>query len=372
MLIFSKRIIKKSLTLFVIFFIISLIFLVVFNFIESMRDSLIKNNALFSNKFIRFQLQNINSDFTGTNLFKIISSEDGIVLGRGITIERDDKSNFEGTEIYFNKNTYNKPPILNGRFFEQNDFEKDTHLVVIGKGLTDLLISKENKRYLIYNNIYYEVIGIIGYKNKSSVYDDSFFMNLSQASLNNEKNLGSVIWKFDNINMNQDNSLNNIYKKLSKIDSRIQISKVDNSNVFNPLRESLKINKSIIIIFIILLLVIFLDIINFSLQWAYSYKKEIGVRKAYGGTTTNIIIRFVKSYQIISIVACIIAILVYTILDKYTSVIADLNFFNISTHIDFISTITLIIFSLIVGLVVAVIPMKLILRIEANEIIKGR
>lgn len=235
------RNIKKSIGLFLIFFIISLFFSVTASYIENGRQSVIIANNFFSDKSMSFQIEssgNSKDNITGSDFKTVIDKEDGIVLGINIGIDKGSSKNIDGTAIYFNKSCFNNPPVLTGRFFRPEDFKNDRPIALIGKNLKDILVIKDNKKYIFYDDNYYEVIGIMGYKNKSSIYDNRFVVNLNTDISDNAKfsrDINTVIWRLDNINSNARDSLKDIYNNLSKINKNVQIEITNESDRTSPL-----------------------------------------------------------------------------------------------------------------------------------------
>jgi putative ABC transport system permease protein len=119
-------------------------------------------------------------------------------------------------------------------------------------------------------------------------------------------------------------------------------------------------------------MVLFINIINITQFWAKGKQKEIGIRKAFGGTNRNIILRIIFEYQLISIFAAILAVLSVFLLKHYPKVfiLIEQSNFNRDTYMQ--SVFFMIIFSVILGTVTALIPVKQVLKMEANDIIRGR
>lgn len=377
MKVISKKVIrecKKSLGIFVVFFTISLFITVVSFYIVSFRQDIIKSNECLSSKFIMVNFQNA-SRLDKETFMNTIESENGIILYKNFAYFDKDNSNsiVRGNGIYFNENYFNSVPIYEGRFFGVEDAKSNTPMIVLGKNLLSKTITKNNERYFLYDEIYYRVIGTLGYRNQSSMYDELFIINLKAYVHNSDFNKSLIgYWKIDNIGGNPQKSLDNIYNKLKAMDKGIQVSIVNESVDYNPLKDTLNKSKNIIIITIILIAVLFINIINITQFWVKGKQKEIGIRKAFGGTNRNIILRIIFEYQLISIFAAILAVLSVFLLKHYPKVLIliEQSNFNRDTYIQ--SVLFMIIFSLILGTVTALIPVKQVLKMEANDIIRGR
>lgn len=268
---------------------------------------------------------------------------------------------------------------MEGRFFSPKDFEKGESTAVVGKSLSDLLIMKNNKKYLFYNDEYYRVIGIMGSKNKQSLYDKRFVLNLDAEILKDkdfEKEINTAMWQIDNTKMDAKDSLNNIFNKLSENkNKKIQIEITNSSKKYNPLSDALNIYKIIIILFVFIALVVFFSIVNISLFWVYDMKKEVGIRKALGATNLSIIIRIILKYEFIALASFILALFCYNILNNL-HIVDIINPFSSSksmnTELDIKSVVVVFVFTIAIGLATALMPTKQIINMEANDIIRGR
>ena len=363
------RNLKKSLSLFVVFFTISIVFSVFSSYIETQRISSTINNQIFTNKFITFQIG--NTTITNNDFVEALQAEKGAIISEPIN-----KNTSSGNAIYFNENCKNVPPIYQGKFFSVNDFSKDIPVAIVGKDLLKSLELKGNEKYFIFEDKPYKVVGLMGYKNKESLYDNRFIINLNSAISNEDifkKDLNVTMWKFDNIDKSPQDSINNIYKKLKVKDKNFRISINNSSGDYNPLMDAIGIYKSAIFILIIFVLVLFLNVVNISSFWVLDMKKEIGVRKALGGTNKSIIFKILCKYQIIAVSAALLALLVHLILIKSSIALNYLNeLYNTQSHVDIINVFILFIFTMLIGLLVSFIPIRQIIKMEPNDIIRGR
>lgn len=372
------RNIKKSIGLFLIFFVISLFFSVVACYVENTRQSLIMANEFFSDNSVQFQIIGGSSGkdkISGMEFMSTISKSDGIILGENIGIDKQNNQHIDGTAIYFNKSCFNKPPILSGRFFTVNDFRNDVPVALIGKNLQERLINKGNKKYLYYDGTYYRTIGIMGYKNRSSIYDNRFIVNLNSILSDSEKfnrDLNTVMWRVDNKNSGARNSVKYIYNSLSKINKNLQVQILKQNSKSSSLIVAFNVNKNLITSLIIFILVLFFNIINVSLFWVSEMKKEIGVRKALGGTNKSIALKIILKYEIVGIAAALSALVIHIILSKSSNIIRMLSLHSEEASVSLISIIALIAFAMVIGLAASFIPIRQILKMESNDIMRGR
>lgn len=82
--------------------------------------------------------------------------------------------------IYFNGKTI-IPPITKGRFFTSDECLSREHLAVIGKAFQDLTFEMDNKTFIEYCGKKYEVLGVVGIADESSL-DHLLFVNLGSMT----------------------------------------------------------------------------------------------------------------------------------------------------------------------------------------------
>lgn len=366
---------KKSLGIFTVFLTISVFITVVIFYLISFQQNIIKSNECLSNKFITFDFENV-SNITTSTFINTIQNEKNIILYKNFVIT--DKNNLNslirGNGIYFNKSYFNSIPIANGRFFELKDSNSDKPMIVLGKNLLDKTITKNNQKYFLYDGISYKVIGILGFKTQSSMYDNLFILNL-KSYIKNSKDFKSVLnsnWKIDSTNGTQQKLLGHIYNKLKLVDNNMQLNISKSTSDYNPLQDTINKSKNIIILAIILVIVLFCNIFNITRFWIKSRQKEIGIRKAVGGTNKDIIFSIIIEYQICSILATSLGMFLVPFIKKYASSLiwVGQSDFNKDTYIQ--SVLFMIVFSLLLGTITALIPIRQVLKMEANDIIRGR
>lgn len=79
------------------------------------------------------------------------------------------------------KGNIKAPPIIEGRFFNENDFYKKKHLAIVGSKQKERMFKKNSSTYIDIGGYPYEVIGIVGSKEKS-LLDYTIYVNLDSFS----------------------------------------------------------------------------------------------------------------------------------------------------------------------------------------------
>ena len=118
---------------------------------------------------VDFEIPCIKSDFM---IYKYLA-EDSIEIIRGVYGTKDIFQFYKQIET--------------GRFFDINDYEDKSLTVVVGSEILPLTTSENDKKYYIYNQEKYEVIGV--FKNTNTDLDNSVYLNLTHL-LEVEDNIG--------------------------------------------------------------------------------------------------------------------------------------------------------------------------------------
>ncbi|GKX67745.1 ABC transporter permease [Inconstantimicrobium mannanitabidum] len=209
--------------------------------------------------------------------------------------------------LYFN-GRYDCPyHILKGRFFTKEEMESKAKTVVIGKDVVSQTIKEGDKTYILCGQDKYEVIGVVGKENASTLYDDIVLYNLINLA-DSKENIGSIEWKIDS-NVYNVNELRNI------------ISTYDDSHLLKgafykmppALKDSLKYNTQMFISTVLIGIAVFLGLVQATVYWIENLKLEIGIRKKCGARDFQILCLIMKRYFIVSIVATTISFVVLEI-----------------------------------------------------------
>ncbi|UTR15779.1 ABC transporter permease [Salipaludibacillus sp. LMS25] len=208
---------------------------------------------------------------------------------------------------YFNKKNY-IPPLIEGRFFEEEDFFKDKKTAVVGKSVNEFTIKdiKESG---------YEVIGIMGTDYQSDI-DHLIYYNLdSLMDLNGESKPFIVV--SDN---NEDAILDGI-KEQGLND--LSIIKRNDSGTFNFITD--ESFQPFLIVIIFLLLAIF----SFTITYFYYFYKNneikilwlmgIHYNSFFKATVKNIILVFTCIYLFI----CLFSLLYFVVQSQRKHLVLD-------------------------------------------------
>lgn len=203
---------------------------------------------------------------------------------------------FSGEAIYFKGNVKNKPQILKGRYFNEDDFNNDKKVAVIGKGLLDQVFKEDGKEYYYVANDNYEVIGVLGDEKKESGNDYSVYINLD-ALLNKDSFYMKGSYSIDAA-LNSREMFNKVKDKYQ--DTSIIIAEDDAQNT-STIGTILKENVKSKIGFILEVVGTFiLSTVCVTEYWIKNRRKEIGIKRALGATKMRIFSSIVGELSIIS------------------------------------------------------------------------
>lgn len=342
--------IRKNIFNFIIFFIIC--------FFMTFLSEILINGVRITNENNRFR--NSNDKILKLNYGKNIYGQDIIKGLNEVFIEKDGMfiEAFVGKNIYFNVDKIVEPPILEGRFFNKEDF-KNKSKIVIGKNMIRLTTEKNNKRYISVLGKELEVIGVMGSNKRKTAFDDKFYLNNFSKTILNEE---SIIIGGKNIEHN----ISILKDRLYKIDKSINVEIEDFQGVESPLRSVLYNNKYIIIVFSLLVLTLLFNIINTTNYYVLNRKKEIGIKRLIGSTKLGISKEIILEYIKIASLACVLSLLFYIIILK-------LNLYPKNLDLSFDIMTALIVFILINFLAIIISIPSIIKsnKIQISSIMKG-
>ena len=106
---------------------------------------------------------------------------------------------------FFYKGEITAPPLVRGRFFTEEECLSRQKLAVIGKDFLEFTLWENGKEYVVYNGNKYQVIGVTGISNNSSL-DHLIIVNLGGMSQDEQKT--------GRIYLDGDRSMKEVYIKM--------------------------------------------------------------------------------------------------------------------------------------------------------------
>lgn len=247
--------------------------------------------------------------------------------------------------IYFNgmyKNGYN---LLEGRFFNPEDFKQNRKVVVIGKKLIDNVKTENGEKYIYRGDEKFLVIGIMGKKNSETQYDSRILYNLNMdleekdmPYLQNGFNLDSLV--------KSEGNLKNIINVINKKNNSSFIRIVSQDNSVSPLISAVQSSRTVLLNFSLIILCIIVTLIKVAAHWIGKIALELGVRRMYGASNKDIILHITKGYLAVSGISLILSIIVQQLLimgNVFQVQNRSLNIFNVFISVIFIFIIVTIV-----------------------------
>ncbi|MGE5627068.1 MAG: ABC transporter permease [Solirubrobacterales bacterium] len=272
-------------------------------------------------------------------------------------------------------------PITNGKYFSVAQCKGNEKVAIIGKELEKKLFPSgmdKNSTIDIYGEKY-NVIGIVGRENRETQWDyvvyipfntlPSYIKENFNVGVNKSSNLSLAVRKRSNENIDMKAVVEKHFKDILKNDESLNLNfdKVvgrdsDNSSLLNSIVGTVVISG-------IMLIMCIINVINLSIFWILSRKREISVRKALGATDYVIIKSEVAEMCGLAIISAFLAISIQSILLIFCN--RYLINMGISIEVSLSNWLIVIFTSIICGVISSVKPVLETLKIQPAEALKS-
>ena len=256
---------------------------------------------------VNFQEFNVSGDINALEFEKVIKEN----LPRNGAVFRKDFDKEEIVGIY-NKEWFKAPPLIKGRFLNEEESFGNKKLAVIGQGLQHRVEAKDNKEWIKINGDSYEVTGVIGAEYESRL-DSMIFVPLRLVNEIYSINGNIVVDRIKN----PENFIN---KVKSEIGGKVEFNKIEGTEIMSgtldPLTgksteevinsNDLDKNSMTSYIYLIMFISAMLCVISISIYWYEKMKKEIIVFNMLGFYKNEIVFRCIKKYMAIAIMGSIV------------------------------------------------------------------
>ncbi|QNO15610.1 FtsX-like permease family protein [Alkalicella caledoniensis] len=248
------------------------------------------------------------------------------------------------------------PPLIIGRHFTPDETQGSKPIALAGKIIAD--------RYdnLVFNGVTFEIIGIIGMEHRGSTWDDTVYLPFGFAETLFPVGEGN---KFGTIRLHgSTRALNAALELQSTINGFPSYSNV---YIYQPEDHGLDLFNFIVytVIAILVLIITCVNVVNLSSFWIHKRKKEIGIRRALGATDGSIKKLVLFDMILLCFFGACLAITTQFIASLYidTTLPIDIT----PSHL----TMAILVPS-ICGIATTTIPMKIALKFEPKDAMKGR
>ncbi|MGG4203541.1 ABC transporter permease [Paenibacillus jamilae] len=224
--------------------------------------------------------------------------------------------------LYYKEDTY-KPPMVAGRFFNEDDFYSDHKYAVIGQRIAEsALTSLDGRRYYLFQGKKFEVIGSMGAAYPSTL-DTTVLLNLDalgqQTHLNNIYVLNSPAVS---------SVLKNGYLIFENLSVKVNV--FDRGDAGAQRYVGIDIYRNTIIITVFLLLVC--SSVIFTMNWYDKKKTEINWLWIMGIKSEKVIAKFSKRYY----VAVSLSYLLMCTISLFLFLIARASTENIELYVQYL------------------------------------
>lgn len=212
--------------------------------------------------------------------------------------------------VWFRNPAQEQRPILTGTFFDENHLQSSDKFAVVGKNIYDYSVTYLDQSPIIYFDTQpYKVIGVLGYENRTSDYDDTIYINLSSL-LANEKYVADGEYIIDYTAKSNNRYDEIIASVLQNQPSEATIMQVAMDKYIPSVTDVLEDN-SVINLLAISLVMVLLTSFSVTLEWIDKRKKEIAVRKQLGATTGRITVYLYSRFLVVAIIMYAVAYPLY-------------------------------------------------------------
>lgn len=345
---------RSNIFIMIIFFIVSLFISLTFNSLESAYQIVKESTFLHTNNAFQFKVSNVKN-ITCKDFF------DDLIKLNNVVLEKDN-INFNayfGKFIYFNNDKVISPPIISGRFLNKLDFNQVDKFAVIGKQLEGLVKYKDKKQYIPIEGEDYLVIGVMGYNERPSIFDETFYI-----SLNGNISIENSSWIIDGEQAKENYQV--LKNTLLKINKTIAVESTDLEELKSSFSTILSDRIYLIIIIVLIILTLLLNITSTTNYYIDKKKREIGIRRALGSTKARIYRKIIGEYQLMSIKGFLVSQIVYFIIIK-SKISAEVFGYKMMS----ISIFSMFIVILFIGTIISLIPVIKSNKFHPNEIMRG-
>lgn len=258
--------------LILIFIIISILLIFMIVYLSETYNIQCLSQGFYSSNTIYFKSEksnNMNLD----DLSKIIKN---CILFKELDL------NYDIRGVYFTGKII-KPEMKDGRFFDETDFVSRQNLAVVGSKFNENIVEKDDNKYMIFNDIEYKIIGIMGYNQESKI-DRACFLTLNETLLNSP---GTFAIDGKN-SFDVQNSYNSITENLEE---SLQIDREINS-----INRFFELEKYNLTMFCMLIISLLLTTISISLYWIKKRNRKIAILRLVGYSDIRIILNIVSRF----------------------------------------------------------------------------
>ncbi len=263
------------------------------------------------------------------NVFCNISGETGIIVN-SLMMHVDD----EDIDIYasasgewFTHNDVWHYPLAEGRYYTVEEIERGEKVVLIGRNYEKHIYIENGIEYIDIENERYEVLGIVGTRGHTSLWDARLFMPCTalpekiQKQCENNGGLGFIVYSNTEESLQQDVEIIQSNTKQLYTDGEVSYA----GEIESKIGIGAVASDVIVAVAILGYMATMVYAVNIMVFWIEKRKKEIAVRKAVGYKDRHIIKLLLAEMIGVSGISFVLALLCQSVLKKFMDTIAGYN-----------------------------------------------
>lgn len=265
------------------------------------------------------------------DMLSVAKSGQGVMIHQVlIHIDKDDVGSYVPVSAqYLGADGQWQYPVTQGRSYTKQEICQGKKVVLIGKSLRHLVEKKNGKSYLSLGKQQYEVLGEVGVKNQSSLWDNRLFVPATALPKDVENQLhqlnmvSMIVYSQQGDTTDLLESMKKEGQKQMKTLTYDEPQAIETGDVLKDLSNS---QNRIFPLAVMGYLLSLLYSINIMYFWLGKRRYEIGVRKAFGFTNKKILALVMEkifgilfiAWIVTMVIQWIIKMCVGTIFTQYT------------------------------------------------------
>lgn len=216
-------------------------------------------------------------------------------------------------------------PLAEGRYYTKEEILAKEKVVLIGKALQKYAKKENGETYIGIEGTDYKVLGIVGFKDKDSLWDSRVFMPVSSLP---EKALEPIeTGSFQYIIYNEEDVVEeNIALLKDALKEKFENVVIENAGKIemdNVATQIVTSPDNILLLGVLGYLVAIVYAINIVALWMEKRRKEMGVRKAFGYSNGSIAKLILCEMAGITFLGCVLGLGIQFLLKIFVSRIFD-------------------------------------------------
>lgn len=306
-------------------------------------------------------------------LFAGIRPETGVIIN-GLTVHTDAQrvnSSWAISVEYFTEGVCWHYPLIKGRYYTADELKKGTPVVLAGESVVDQdAEEKDGKLWIRIGGREYEIVGIVGNKNGSSLWENRLFIPYSTLPADVEK---QIYWGDPGLNFllyNRDGSMKQdikvIEKNADQFLKKCHVERIGKNEVEDISQYIINSLSGLAVMAVLGYLVTLIHSVNILMYWIRKMRFEIGLRKACGYTNGKLFGMLYK--EILGM--CLISAAVALLAQKAAGLVMEKagSLYLIMSRWNFLTAVLICVGSALLILLVA---FKRLASIQPIEIVRG-